>query len=888
MKKISFWEKTALSLVLFTSIAPIGFSFLFPALTTNLTHIKPTEIDKVSCENLLPSIKCKGALLIEANKLPKNNYTIFGISNTTPEVYCITEKNYEKISPTQWIWNFPIFKNNDIQCKGDIISVLIEKQNSPANAWFVSRIFIGSQEKLSTLLRTIQFYHIDIRPLLAVLAIFQLGLSFLIFKVIGNSLNPPTFSYSFLIVALMSLINGGLIERAIGLDFNQAFPLIKHFLTTLWVLTFIYETKYKNINNKKVAILSVATLILTMLSSEIGLSNSTVFSIIYFGWIVALVASKFRFLHLCIFSLNSFYMLALHTPYFIVPQFAGSLFLMLYMLGYQIEYVRLLLVSWKISQIANKITNSKQYRAYIKLIARSLNVNKITLAITKQDTFEYWIYTKNKQRGTIVSPETQSSVISKVYATGNALLDIHSDSSLGNKIANSGSYMTKRFTALPLSANGELSGILCLTDYEQNIRHKDLRVPLINAFKNAGNNLSVAIANSNNNKLREIEDFIRNTITPNNKLTLEEEIASSLTKIYDKFSISSYFASVESSNSIKPIISTGTLSELTLNFDDFKFSVNTSNEFGPISLAFKEERPVILQNWRPLADKLSESAKKLYSKFDTNSIMTIPVTRIIGKTEVRYLVWLQTNSKLVFTQQFHSLAKLIQSRFEQVVDAQVSKLVNQTVLSLADSSSIHAIVQGEATKICEFGELLMIDLGKSTTLSKNLGSDAYTIFIEQYTQFATSSLLSIGFKLQMVIGDALLLTKSISEPTDHNRMLSALFDCEEKVKRYANQIIQNTYNDIEPSIRACLVSGDISRDLVMGKGGGWAIVGSTISEVHKLESAAKKYRTGFYFELDNYTANINLNFIKTETQPWPGSGNLRFVEFSEVKIKKIA
>jgi len=91
-----------------------------------------------------------------------------------------------------------------------------------------------------------------------------------------------------------------------------------------------------------------------------------------------------------------------------------------------------------------------------------------------------------------------------------------------------------------------------------------------------------------------------------------------------------------------------------------------------------------------------------------------------------------------------------------------------------------------------------------------------------------------------------------------------------------------------PALRACSVSGDISRDLVKGKGGGWAVVGVTISEVHKLESLAKRYRTGIYFELDSSAFETSLSFQVTNDVPWLEGPRMRFVEFRTLPLKLVA
>ena len=74
----------------------------------------------------------------------------------------------------------------------------------------------------------------------------------------------------------------------------------------------------------------------------------------------------------------------------------------------------------------------------------------------------------------------------------------------------------------------------------------------------------------------------------------------------------------------------------------------------------------------------------------------------------------------------------------------------------------------------------------------------------------------------------------------------------------------------------------------MEAGGGWTVVGSTMSTVHKVESIAKKYRNGFLFFTENESALINCLATSTGSLAWEGGGQVFFVEIDRQIKKSVA
>ena len=872
------------------SFAPLVLPFVYTFFHTGVTVLTPSSLEGAhQNHSFSESENYRGTILFEKN-IKLNEYSFFGISTSPPLVKCNSEGAPRIIQPHHWISNTPIYSKLDLNCEGTLSASLIDRVSIPANAWSVPFLISGKEDRVAGIVKAMMFYFFEFRPMLALIAFFQIGLTLLFAKTIGQAFKAPHNTYSFIVVAFMAIVNGGLIEKMSGITLWDGLPIIKYFLSNLWFSVFAVETLYFKINKKVLLVVGLATLGITFAEMNLGFSPQLTYSILIIAWGTLACFLKFRFLPTILFLLNASYLFPVFTPIAILPVFAASFFLMVYMFGYQLEFIKILLLDWRLTQMASRIHSQKGCDAYTKLVSRTFKAERVSLAIAKKDSFEYRVFSKSRQTPVATIPETESSVILKVYATGESLLDLSTQSKLGSRISNKGSaYSSDNFTAVPITINSEIAGVLCITDYESGVKHADVRDSLVKSFLSFGKNLALAMSNSNNNQCSKIVDVVKVNLNSDSGVSIEPLVKDLLSVLYEKFGISGYFSRIHADDQLEVLIGGGNLTDQVEILNGLKFTVNPNNEFGPISLAFKDSKPVILQNWKPISDKLSAAAKRIYIELQTNSIMTVPIVKTVGTTTIRYLLWLQTDSRILFSQQFLPLGQLIQIKLEKLVDYQLSKLVNDTVLSLAESDSIHAIVHGQNTRIEETGELLMFDLGKSTPLSGALGAIEFKKFIDFYTKETIHEMTLCNFKLQMVLGDALLFTKPDSEgSTPREILLNAVYRCDKRIKEYAEKYAPNIYKDNEPSLRLCSAIGDISRDLERGKGGGWAIVGSTISEVHKIESIAKKYRSGFYFELESRVEKSSLEFVKTDSVPWPGASTVRYIAFTNAITVKAA
>ncbi len=886
MRRIVSWREISIMAVVFVTVAPTVIPHAFERIGAAVSVSWPRAINgAMSCKEHSGEKRCHGRLVFNQIDGPKDHFAFFGVSTTSPVVTCVEQgKDSRIIAPHHWISKVAVYASRNLECDGMLEATLVEYDRYPANAWSVPLLVVAGESRIASIIRAIEFYDSEFRPLLAIVALFQLTLTLLFFRIIGSALQGPPHMYSFFVVACMAVINGGLVEKLTALAPWEAIPYLKYFFSNLWFGVFAAEIILSKVTLKRFSGVFSCILFLTFLEISAGVSARSFYPPLIGAWGLLAIYSRFRFLPTILFILNAFYLLPVFSPLTILPVFSASFFLLIYVFGYQVELIKLMLRDWKLSLLASRVQSERGYRAYLKLVGRTYSIRTITLAIPKRDSFEYQRFTSLRQRPTQFPQSSESSVISKVYATNCPLLDLSVKSGLGMKISNkSKHYRSDRFSAVPVNVAGELIGVLCLTDYELGILHPDAREALVKTFASLGKYLGVAISNSESGQCAAIDSVIDELLSRELAGSIEKAAEGLLEALYTRFQISGYFGKIVENGLLSVLRGKGVFVGKESFLTKHEFTVNPENEFGPISLAFRDNSPIVLQNWKPISDKLSSEAKRIYVELGTNSIMTVPVIKKVGSFSLRYLLWLQTDSRSTFSQQFLPLGQQIQNRLEKLLDNQLSKLAVDTTLLLAESGAIHAAVSGESTKVEERGELMMVDLCRSTELSGRLGNEKYRELKGHYRNEVERILVQFDMKLQMIIGDALLFTRAesdLEEPTA--RLISECYRCDDVVKARVMGAVSDFYSGSEPALRFCVARGDISRDMVDGTG--WAIVGSTISEVHKIESVAKSLRSGFYFELSKGEEVIGM--IETHTSAWPGSPTVRYLAYEGSSLRR--
>lgn len=876
------WKVISLGLIAVVSFAPyLGAFSLKTLIYPEIKFSQPSKVMYLKeCSSLL-GVPCSKGLLFSPVELKATSIIIPGLTASVPRVSCVNEGKITPISSEVFLGSNVAVESLELdQCKGEIAVYFRADLDAAYGSWILPYMISGPKQQLTTLAKSVMFFRAELRTIFSGIVPFQVMLLLFLLSLLGSTTRYP-YKYTFFTVSIMAIVNGAIVEKALFLPSNLFTPETKEFLGFLVLSIFFLESfkKASTIFNFLSCILVAA--ILEIACSYGELPKEIIWSCIIFGWGVITIATKFAFCSTAFFILNCFYLLSVLTPYNLIPPYAGTLFFMVYYLGVPIEQIRLKLLNSRINQMSRGVSSTKELEALVKLIAKVHHVERVSLSIVKNENFEHWGYTRLSHKPSKLSSPITSNVVSRVYASGKPL--VHVDASkdgLGQKLSNkSGDYKSRFFSSFPVQINGQMWGVLSFTDYSKSILHRDAVSSLHGIFLECSEIVAKSLSQVTNRFATDFEKSFTELLEASETTSLESKITGLLKGLYNAYGVSGYFSEISEDNTIKLLYTSGTLTSLMDNINTKSFKVSTSNEFGPIALAFKEKTPVVLQNWKPISDKISAAAAEVYRQTNANSIVTVPISLSVGNNTFRYLFWMQTNDQRVFNSDFHRVGKIIQNKLSHVLESQLNRFVSDTVLSLADSEAIHNVVHGRDTSVKEIGELLMFDLCKSTQMGVSLSPEGFQHISQKYNEIVSAQMNPLGFKLQMVIGDALLLTRASNTEISRKDLLNAIYRCESELKAVVTEFASTLFGASEACLRVCSVHGDISRGVVKGTGGGWAITGSTISEVHKVEAVAKKFRSGIYFELDNRPPETFTWFIRTEHTAWTNGPSVLYVEF---------
>jgi hypothetical protein len=880
------WKSISLFSIVVITVAPfVGIVFtkaIFPEMKI-VAFSRMLSTEECSFET---NEKCSKGMLFEPIKLVNDQNVIPGFSNYKAHVRCFQSQDKKDLKPVLVHDTNLVFSDSLNQCEKGILVFFIQDRDPASSSWIIPTMVIEKEINLLNLSRSIRFWRSEFRTIVSAMAPLQVILTTLLL-VIMSGVRRHRYFYSFIVVSLTSFLNGFIFERSLFLP-DIDIPQIKEFLGWLLLFIFFKETfteKWKNVSKRSIVF---ASLCIVSFFHLFKITANTEWTLIVSGWGLLAVLSRFSFLSTVFFICHSFYLLSVLTPIGIVPQYAATLFFMIYFIGSQIERVRAHLVNTRINQFVRGINAIHDVKALIKMIGRVQKVNKVTLSLVKSDSFEHWVFKRGRHRVEKLITHSDSQVISKIYVSRKPLVNIDSSSEFGSKLSTRPSqYQSKFFSSFPVHVNGEIFAVISFTEYSDSFYHPDAFDYIGEIFYDNAEMISRALSQINQQFSMEVEESFISSVDSSKEPTFELQIHEALNSLYDQFGISGYFSEIKENNSISLLSSSGSLVEVMSEINSMDFKLKLHNEFGPISIAFKDNEPVVIQNWKPLSDQLSQAAMDVYRKTGANSILTVPVVFSLGRVQYRYLVWLQSNASRNFTIDFIKVGKTIRNKLIQIISRQVSLVFEDTVFSNVDSEVIKNVVHGRNSTIQENGELVMVDLGRSTLLSQKLSLQEFSDLKNFYQSLLVDHLSRFNYKLQMVSGDALLFTRSDSFGViDRVQLLSVIDQCDAELKSYYSSHLSEFASSPEPALRVCSVFGDITCDMVKGSGGGWTIIGSTINEVHKLEAVAKKFRNGIYFELDHSSAHRNLNFQVTDIQPWVNAPKMRFIQYSELSMLK--
>jgi len=876
------WKVLSLFAVFAISVAPrlgMQFSRFF------YSDLKTTPYSRILSQEECAketSANCSKGLLFSPVQVPANQRAMPGFATSVFHVRCYHSKEPGELAPVLLHESNPFFTDSLNQCKEGILAYFIEDDDPVTSSWIQSDMIIGSEKTLMILSRSIRFLRSEFRTIIAATVPLQVIFTTFLLMLLGG-VSRHRYFYSFITVSIMAFLNGAVFERILFLRGDLISPMIKEFLGFFLLFVFCKETfaeKFSSISKKM--LLAVSALMIGV-AHGFEIPSGLEWSLMSAGWATLAVLNRFDFLTTSFAVWNTFILISVLTPFSFAPQYAASLFFMIYFTGFQIEQVRIHLLNSRLNQLGRFANSMEGVKSLIKIIARVHRVERVTLTLVKSEYFEHWVFSQDRQRPMKLVTQDDSLVVSRVFVSQKPLIHVDSTKSLGADLSNqSNRYLSPFYSAYPLHLKGEVFAVISFTEYTHYFLHPDVMNHIGEFLTECSEIVSKSLSQVSHQFAVEVDESFHSSIESGPETSFENRIQNSLNLLFDRYGMSGFFGEFENNQSMKILAATGAVS-------DVKMQSGIWHDFGPISLALKRNEPIVLQSWKPLSEQLSHDEIAFYRNTSANSILSVPVFFSVGRVQFKYLFWLQTNENRSFTVDFSKVGKAIRVKLTQVISRQVSTIFDETVFSNVDSEVIKSVIHGRKSAVHEEGELLMVDLARSTFLSQNLSTDEFSSLKKTYQNLVTENLAFFEFKLQMVIGDALLFTRSSSLfKIDRNHLINVIYDCDSKLKDHYSYHVPSWSENGEPSLRVCSVFGDISRDMVTGSGGGWTIIGSAMSEVHKLEAAAKKFRHGIYFDLDRSSLTQNLNIQVTEVQPWKNGPRLRLVTYVASIARKAA
>ena len=238
MKKPYFWTTISVLSVMGVTVGP-WFALFINSAVMNKLSVSSAEDIKSGCASV-SNERCKGYLQFNSEELPLKGDIVFGVSTVPTHVYCSTEQSRTEILAARTVGYISIF-SLPIQCNGKILSSIREATPLPPGAWLIPFSIQGSSVEVDRFLKSVLFYANDIRPFIAPLAIFQLILIVIIFKVFGIR-QVFRYRYTFFLVSVMAIVNSGIIERLFDVATETIFSHLVLALAFGWAFTFFIES----------------------------------------------------------------------------------------------------------------------------------------------------------------------------------------------------------------------------------------------------------------------------------------------------------------------------------------------------------------------------------------------------------------------------------------------------------------------------------------------------------------------------------------------------------------------------------------------------------------------------------------------------------------------
>ena len=425
-------------------------------------------------------------------------------------------------------------------------------------------------------------------------------------------------------------------------------------------------------------------------------------------------------------------------------------------------------------------------------------------------------------------------------------------------------YHSRNFSVLPIIHHSVPVAILGLTNYPETLaQHPFEKLKLETFFNLMLPTLSEAVNSSSLIGDAEWQESCAKLSESIHMMDGNSNFQQVSEKIREQLSFGNFIARLDPGTRRLHVIGSSYESEEAAQlYRDLEFYAVSHNEQGPAPIAVNQKKIVTIANTTWIEEVLHPQSIQTLSKSGTRSCAAVPIF-IPGiehkeTDEVWGVLFLESPRAGAFTlRQEKGLTKLanaIQGLLKKMQTQYDSNKAKETLQDLLPPAVYKRIIDSQPIREEEYGLLLMADLRDSTKISRIIGADAWNLWIRDLAKLVAKISQKYDFSLQNVVWDAFYLTRPLGAPGDSDITnaiqmadeLNQLFFLEQ-TRKFAHVLDSTDY----VRSRFCLVHGDTTRDMTGILNSQWAIVGTAMASVSKLEQTCKGLRGWFFVGFPN-------------------------------------
>ncbi|MCM0605092.1 MAG: hypothetical protein KA715_03305 [Xanthomonadaceae bacterium] len=440
------------------------------------------------------------------------------------------------------------------------------------------------------------------------------------------------------------------------------------------------------------------------------------------------------------------------------------------------------------------------------------------------------------------------------------------------------------FSVIPVFSNGDAIGAVAFTDYDSenhtgNIRDIEFRtvmnslLPFFETFIKSKMSLQQTESMYHAQKIsKSIEEF---SLHETNLEILMDRISKLLSFELKSACLIGRFNAENREILIQQMSGHNPKAE-TL-YRGLRFFANKNNEQGPLPLAINKEKIVTIGDTQWISNVVHPTSNEIFSLNQTRSCAAIPIfDHSSEKSSPWGVLWLESPVVGTYTAPIEDALQLIASTIRAAVHTVMisheTETAKKALTGFVPKKALSKLLNGENARIDETGYLFMIDIRGSTKISQHFGAEQWLSFSENMNAELEKIGTKYGFELQMTVWDAFYYTRAGAKSSVDSILLASLYDevrlyvYEKMIARFPGYIHLEKNN----SFRACLVHGDISRDIRTNVTSAWSIVGSSMAVCSKFEQLCKT-ESGVLFVLGNILSGWSSLKSRVIEKPVPGS-----------------